>query len=349
MTIRACLLGQAHTRESLRFLRPTNDSREWMRALGGGDVLNYQRVIAQRRLPRHYDIAIVELTPATYRLPLLLKKWQPDLVCIGLVEGHVEPNMSSNADMESLFRFLRVSSEYDLLGVLVARALPYYRLYTEQPHRVQWLGVPYPSDWTTSLPSIPPTDRELIIELGSALDSRNGVTNLLLLRALQKEFRQVRGRIYWFTEREREMLATFGIRAEYLRPRRWADYHRMLRKSFLLLCMDDRRTWGRYALDAAAAGVPFIGSHASHAGEHVAVMTCDPFDTTSAFAYAASLIEERLRGGDDLYREVMDRQSAALESYGDDGALKRLAIALQAAGHDELAGKLTEPIPCFAM
>jgi hypothetical protein len=349
MTIRACLLGQAHTRESLRFAQPTNDSREWMRALGGGDVLNYQRVIAQRQLPERYDLAIVELTPATYRLPLLLKQWQPDVVCIGLVEGHVEPNMSSNADMEDVFRFTRTCGDYDLLGVLVARALPYYRLYTERPHRAQWLGVPYPSDWTTSLMPVRPANRELVIELGSALDSRNGITNLLLLRALQKEFRQVRGRVYWFTEREREMLGTFGIRAEFLRPRRWADYHRMLRNSFLLLCMDERRTWGRYALDAAAAGVPFIGSHTSHAGEHVAVMTCDPFDTASAFAYAASLIEERLRGGDALHREVIERQSAALESYGHAAARLRLAAALQAAGHEVLAGQLTEPAPCFAM
>jgi hypothetical protein len=347
VTIRACLLGQAHTRESLRFQQPANDSREWMRALGGGDVLNYQRVIAQRGLPGRYELAIVELTPATYRLPLLLKQWHPELVCIALIEGHVEPNMSSNADMEALYRFTRVAGEYEMLGVLVARALPYYRLYAD-PQRVHWLGVPFPTDWTASMPPVVPSSRDLVIELGSALDSRNGITNVLLLRALCKEFRQLRGRIYCFLEREREMLSTFGLNAEFVRPRRWPDYHLALRESFALLCMDDRRTWGRYALDAAAASVPFIGSHESHAGEQVAVMTCDPFDTDSAFAYAAGLIEERLRGGDAQYRHVVERQSAALPSYGDDAACQRLASALRAIGRDELADRITGPIACFA-
>jgi hypothetical protein len=193
-----------------------------------------------------------------------------------------------------------------------------------------------------------PSSRELVIELGSALDSRNGITNVLLLRALCNEFRQLRGRIYCFMKREREMLSTFGLRADFVRPRRWPDYHRALRQCFALLCMDDRRTWGRYALDAAAAGVPFIGSHESHAGEQVAVMTCDPFDTETAYAYAAGLIEERLRGGNAQYRDVLEQQSAALVRYGDDAARQRLAEALRAAGREELADRVTEQIPCFA-
>ena len=67
-------MGQAHTRPAYGWQEPVNDSREWMRVLGGGDVLNYQQVVANPRMLSAYDLAIVELTPKTHFLPRFIKR-----------------------------------------------------------------------------------------------------------------------------------------------------------------------------------------------------------------------------------------------------------------------------------
>ncbi len=340
MTLRACLLGQAHTRESIGWSLPVNDSREWLRILGGGDVLSYQRVVATPQAISDYDLVIVELTPATHALPRFLKRRVPHVPCVALIEGRVEYVVRSSGEMEGLFQFAQCLDDADLVGVLVERTLPYYRLYARNQERVQWLGIPYPLDWTDSIASTPGPG-PIIIELASGLDSRNGIANVLVLRALQRRFPGVIGRIFPCSERERSMIEALGVRAQMLQPRRWRDYYRLLRQDvFAILCLDDRRTWGRYALDAASARVPFVGSHLSHGGEHVGLLTCDPFDVTTALDFLTDLVEERLSGRDYLYRDVAERQYAALQSYGGEAARERMRVALAAAGLADAAAKL---------
>ena len=94
--MRTCLLGQAHTRVAHGWLEPVNDSREWLRVLGGGDVLNYQQVVSNPRMLSGYDLAIVELTPKTHFLPRMIKLHTPSVFCLGLVEGRVEYVVRSN-------------------------------------------------------------------------------------------------------------------------------------------------------------------------------------------------------------------------------------------------------------
>lgn len=345
--MKTCLLGQAHTRPVQQWLEPVNDSREWMRVLGGGDVLNYQHVVANPQMLSEYDIAIVELTPKTHRLPKLMKRQAPSLFCVGLIEGRVEYVVRSNDEMESLFEFCQMVDDVDVLGVLVERTVPYYRLYTHAPERVQWIGVPYPKDWTDKQVESQAAPRELVLELGSALDSRNGIANLLVLRELQDRFPRLLGRIYYFVERERQMVEALGIRADFRRPRRWRDYYKEHLTSFAVLCMDDRRTWGRYVLDCASARMPFIGSELSHCGERVGVLTCDPFDTDTALNYLSELIEERLAGAKDLHDSVITRQYEALQNYDELSARKRFCEAIENAGHASLAQELRrqQPLP----
>lgn len=335
--LRVCLLGQAHTRERRAWNTPINDSREWMRVLGGGDVLSYQTVIQRPEMVSIYDVAMIELTPATHRLPALLKRYVPGLACLGLIEGRVEYVVRSRNEMESLFEFCRSVDASDVLGVLVERTVPYYRLYAADPRRVQWLGVPYPLDWTESIVAKGLPERKLVIELGSAMDSRNGIANLLVLRELQRRYPAVVGRIYYFLEREVDMVRALGIRAEFRRPEPWPQYYRRHLDAFAVLCLDDRRTWGRYALDAASARMPFIGSHLSHCGERVAEMTMDPFDTDRAVSSLAQLIEERLAGRNELYQDIVNTQLARLAEYGPAAALQRFLHAIADAGLESLA------------
>lgn len=300
-------------------------------------MLNYQHVVAHPDLLSDYDIAIVELTPKTHRLPRLIKRHAPSVFCLGLIEGRVEYVVRSNEEMEGLFEFCQIVDDVDLLGVLVERTVPYYRLYTRHPERVQWVGVPYPKDWTDKQQVSPAPARELILELGSAMDSRNGIANLLVLRELQRRFPALQGRIYCFVEREREMIEALRIRAEFRKPRRWRDYYRDHLNCFAVLCMDDRRTWGRYVLDCASARMPFVGSELSHCGERAGVLTCDPFDTDTALQYLSELIDERLAGGSQFHDAVTARQYEALQHYDRESSLKRFCAALESAGYAALA------------
>ncbi len=338
--VRVCLLGEAHPKEHRGWTVPVNDSREWLRVLGSGDVLSHRDVAQCPELVRSYDVVIVELTPATQQLPALLKRVAPGVACVGLIEGRVEYVVRSHAEMESLFAFARSADDPDVLGVLVERTLPYYRLYAASPERVHWLGVPYPVDWTNAVIARGLPDRPLVIELGSAMDSRNGIANVLVLRELQRCYPMVRGRIYVFEEREAEMVRALGVDADFRRPMSWARYYHDHLDAFAVLCLDDRRTWGRYVLDCASARMPFVGSNLSHCGERVGVMTADPFDTERALAWLSALVEERLRGRDELYRDTVRRQSAKLGLYGADAARSRFAAALAATGFGTLAERV---------
>ena len=347
--MRTCLLGQAHTRIARRWLNPVNDSRECMRLLGGGDVLNYQHVAAHPDILSEYDIAIIELTPKTHLLPRLIKRRTPSVFCLGLIEGRVEYVVRSNKEMEGLFEFCQIVDDVDMLGVLIERTVPYYRLYTRKPEQVQWIGIPYPKDWTDEQGgNLAHGRRELVLELGSAMDSRNGIANLLVLRELQRRFPALLGRIYYFVERERQMVESLGIRADFRRPRRWRDYYKDHLDCFAVLCMDDRRTWGRYVLDCASAHMPFVGSELSHCGERAGVLTCDPFDTNSALKYLSDLIEEKLAGRSELHDSVTARQYAALGDYDSKSSIERFCAALENAGHATLAGELRASVPAAA-
>jgi len=331
--MKICMLGQAHTRPAQGWNTPVNDTREWLRVLGGGDVLNYQQVLAKPAMLNGYDLVIVELTPKTHRLPRFIKKHHPDLFCVGLVEGRVEYVVRSSDDMEGLFEFCTVVDDLDLLGVLVERTVPYYRLYVSRPERVAWLGVPYPKDWTDRLAFPTPQQRKPVIELGSAMDSRNGITNLLILRELQKRFPRVNGRVFAFHPREPEMIKALGIKAEILRPRSWPDYFRVHASAFAVLCMDDRRTWGRYVLDSASARLPYVGTNLSHCGEQDAVLQCDPFDTELALDYLSELLERYFKEDHSRYEEVCAQQYLALNKYTPAASRERFLNAVLAAAY----------------
>ncbi len=335
---KACLVGQAHTKQILGFNTPTNDSREWMRILNG-DVLNYQEVAHTPKILSPYHLVMVELTPKTHRLPRLIKKHHPEIACIGLVEGRVEYVVRSPQDMEGLFEFCQVVDDVDMLGILVARTLSYYRLYVDRPEKVQWVGIPYPVSWARARAAEERTRDRLLIELGSAMDSRNGIANLFVLKKLQKNYPAVTGLIFNYYQRELAMINDLGIKASFVRPRSWWDYFPVHLQAFATLVMDDRRCWGRYALDCAAADIPFVGSNLSHCNQTVAKLTCDPFDTDTAYEHLERLIDEYYRGEHEFYAEVTAHQQRNLAQYAAEPMIANLMRSLRDAGQSAVVDR----------
>ncbi|RLG33143.1 hypothetical protein DRN98_04325 [Methanosarcinales archaeon] len=334
--MRICILSEAHTTEFLNWTIPTNDSRNWATVLGNCDILDYRRVSKDPdRLLAFYDLVIIELSDETYYLPKLLKAYLPNKYIIGIIEGRVEYVVRSRIDMEFLYKFCQCLKYLDMIGILVERTLPYYKLYVDKENqkKVQWLGIPYPKRWTDEvMKNVEIRRNEVTIELASAMDSRNGITNLLIFKKLKEEFPWIKGRVYIFLDREKEMIENLGIDVEFCKVMEWQDYFKHHLQSFLVLCMDDRRTWGRYALDCAASMMPYVGSYLSHCGEKVGVLTCDPFDVESALNYIRVLLKKYEKRKDDFYKQVVKKQYERLKYYDEELSRNRFFEALKSAG-----------------
>jgi len=82
--------------------------------------------------------------------------------------------------------------------------------------------------------------------------------------------------------------------------------------SYLWVNMDERYTWGRYVLDAAALGIPIITTPSTGHGEILFPKTtvAHPFDIEQAVILGKRLIEDET-----FYREVIEYADSGIELY----------------------------------
>jgi len=321
---RVCLISQLQDDRS-PWTVPANEVRAWAYLLEA-DTRNFQRILAYPAHLQAYDIALVELTANLYRLPPFIKQHAPDLTIVGLIEGAVQA--VTNQDLSQQTQYVQCVQAVDLLGVLVEDALPYYRLFVDDPRRVQWLGIPYPKAWADMLPKRPPATKERLIELGAGLaPGRNGITSLLLLQRLQQTYPEVRGRVYITSQVEAETIEQLGLTVECCPYRPWPGYYAHHLDAYAVLSLDPRRTWGRLVLDCASALIPYVGSAESHCGRTVGVLTCDPYDVETAYAHLCTLLDDH-----DVYERVAQQQYQRLSQFDEAASRQRFWDALAVGG-----------------
>jgi hypothetical protein len=324
---RACFVSQFRGDESPWEI-PVNDCRAWAYVFRA-DTRNFTTILAQPQELRQYDVAIVELTPNAYSVPAFIRQHAPSIVLVGLVEGGVEA-LTSQAPSDQL-RFLELTRQLDVLGVLVPDALPYYRLFVDETRKVQWLGVPYPKTWTDSLPKKSRDAKEPIIELGASLErGRNGLAALRLIQQLQRRHPQLRARAYGGSAADFEMLAHLDSRVEFAVKRTWPEYYVHHLDVYAVLNLDPRRSWGRLVLDCASAFIPYVGSAETHCAKRLGVLTCDPFDVETAYEHMCALLD-----GPDLYNRVTLEQYERLGDFDEKVSRERFWSALETAGIDK--------------
>ncbi|UCC62301.1 MAG: glycosyltransferase family 4 protein [Anaerolineae bacterium] len=321
---RVCFISQLQDDRS-PWTVPTNECRAWAYVLEG-DTRSSQRILAYPAQLQAHDIALVELTANLYSLPPFIKRHAPDLTVVGLIEGAVQAVTNQDPSLQT--QFVRCVQAVDLLGVLVEDALPYYRLFVDDPQRVQWLGIPYPKAWTDGLPKRPPAAKERLIELGAGLaPGRNGITSLLLFQRLQRAYPGVRGRVYVTSRAEMEEIEQLGLPVECCAHRPWPEYYVHHLDAYAVLSLDPRRTWGRLVLDCASALIPYVGSAESHCGRTVGALTCDPYDVEAAHAHLCTLLEDH-----DIYERVVQQQYQRLSQFNEAASEQRFWDALAAGG-----------------
>lgn len=322
MDPRICVVTQLEG-DVLAGIDPENGVRAWAYAFRA-DARSFRSVIADPRSLHGYDIVVVELTDNAFSIPAFIRERSPRTIVIGLIEGGVEA-LSAHPRWLQL-RFIEAVRAVHMLGTIVADALPYYRLFVDEPRRVQWLGVPFPKQWTDTLERRPVVSG--LIEISAGLEhGRNGPAALMLVERLRRAHPEVRARVYAGASAELEALRQFSPTAECRLKRPWQDYLLQHGEAFAMLSLDPRRVWGRAAADSAAAFVPYVGSDASQCARTIAELTCDPFDVESALSHVVRLLEEP-----GLREAVVQRQYERLSGIDEQTSRSRFWEALSAAG-----------------
>ena len=321
---RVCFISQFQDDQS-PWTAPSNDCRAWAYVLEA-DTRSFLRILAYPAQLQAYDIAIVELASNLYGLPPFIKQHAPGLTVVGLIEGPLEALSGQESSLQA--RFVECLQSVDLLGVQVEDAISYYRLFVDDPRRVQWLGQPYPKAWTDGVPKRPPTAKDRLIELGPGLiPSRGGLTGLLLFRRLKEGRPEVRGWVSVMSQDEAEVIRKLdpGIGCYLHRP--WSEYYLRHLESYAVLSLDPRRTWGRLVLDCASAHIPYVGSKESHCGRAVGVLTCGPYDVDTAYAHLCTLLDDP-----GVYERVAREQYQRLSQFEETTSRQRFWDALAAGG-----------------
>jgi len=104
-----------------------------------------------------------------------------------------------------------------------------------------------------------------------------------------------------------------------------SDFFRMNNDSYIWVNLDDRYTWGRYVLDAAALNIPIITTRSTGHGEDLFPTTT--VDNEMMIGEAVS-IGKRLLEDEDFYRQAAEYPNGKMEQYKPEAMKQKLLSVL---------------------
>lgn len=285
------------------------------------DIARFDIVIGNTNLTSLRNLAqLAEHRPASV-------KW------VSLIEGsafdYVHP-------MPYLLRTLRAS---DLVNAINRHSLDLFRAMTSAP--VEYIGIPYPAAQVRAL-ATPIERRRREVFLCPILGSRwsemfvarklglpyHGC-ELRLTRRLKtvpgaiRKYKTIAPEYFWKKIRRTYEMPDIDIRG----IRRPEDHLREGGQALLWLNFDERYTWGRNVLDAAALGVPVIATRSTgHAQDFFPQLMLEtPFDLEKAFQLAARLVTDEA-----FYRDSVAIPLERIEHLEQSVMVKKLLDVLPA-------------------
>jgi hypothetical protein len=310
---------------------PSNEVRCWAYVLGA-DTRCAERIRDDPHVIANYDVVLLDLTPNLFDLPALLRRTKPKLIIVGLVEGWVG-NIAA-IDIETQCDFVAACQVLDMLGILVESSLSYYRLYSPLPAKVQFMGIPFPKEWTDRLPPVPVEEREFAVWMPFALrDVRSGISHVLAFQRLKEQCPDLKGYALRSSDGEDDHLRAIGVDIELVPFAEWDAFYRRLSTMYAVLNLDHLPTWGRVVGECAAARVPYVGFDATHCARALGVLTSTPFDVGTSMRYIKMLISERSQSAaaSSLYRRVTEEQYRRLPAIDEDTSRRRFWDGLDRA------------------
>jgi hypothetical protein len=294
--------------------------QSWVYAFGG-DYIGH-RDLARRDLDA-YDILIVNTNKPLAPLAQLARDRPASLKWVSLIEGNADDYCVPQEHLRALL------DASDLVDTINRRSLPLFRRLTTS--RVEQIGMPYPVEGVRRF-ATPLARRKPRAFLCTQLSRRwneHLVARELGLGCFGHDLR---------TSRDEGLLPliTRAIKARSFAVDREENAGKMRRlygddalgfmtftkdagsylaesgNSLLWLDLDDRHTWARFVLDAAALGVPIIATASTGHGE-----TLFPLTTVADFMDIERAVEigRRLIGDRAFYEHVATFPAQGLEAF----------------------------------
>lgn len=255
---------------------------------------------------RNSDVVIMNLNavekPGNLRMVRELAETRPAHVrWVTLLEGDMRSYLRPMAHLREIF------DASTMVNCINVHAHEFIASLTTAP--VHTLGIPYPADGVRSC-STPLEQRQRSVHICPFLRTR--WSEYAVARQLDMPVRGFERRVSRSMRRLWSNYRRFGsatrtdvnkqfVAKMYRQPpvdvsyEMWFDgYYAHAGSSWLWLNLDDRYTWGRFVLDAAALGVPIISTastgHAPLMFPDITVNT--PFDVQAAVLHAKRLCED---------------------------------------------------------
>jgi hypothetical protein len=125
-------------------------------------------------------------------------------------------------------------------------------------------------------------------------------------------------------------LAAAGVDASVMPVTGSIDSARIIAQAYLGVHLDPRDTWGRFALDCAAVGIPCVGSNRAQTQRQLfPELTVDWLDCD----LAATLVG-RLGADSAFYEQCVARALVELDGFGFTAARARIMATLEAPARD---------------
>ena len=237
---------------------------------------------------------------------------------IFLVEG--PESMLSYQPTETKIKYIRSLRVADAVGTLNYN-FEWFKLYTEKP--VFWLGVPFFPDKVAEY-SMPIDKRKHIWAMGSNINSHNTIASIFVAQkaGVNKVFIQEFKNDYLS---EYNQLGGFDF-IEKHDPLPWIQFLKQYSIFWGAIILSNESTWGRFALDFAALGIPVVGSNRQFSQNILfPTLAFDPYNDINSAIAAVRKIEKDL----DYYKSVVSYAQHQLQIFSPDSSRKRMNSILK--------------------
>ncbi len=295
--------GRWNSRERVHHAPFATGIEAWVHATQGAYI---DHTLVTRRDVDEYDVVICntnrsEDPVAVNRYARLAEERRDSVLWVSLLEGDLRQYMRPSVHVR---RALDAST---LVNCINSNATGALRHTTSA--RVEYIGIPYPVGSVCSLSTpIDRRNRRVFLcgflphrwndvavgrELGIPMDGYHVRMHRKLGNLLSN--RRQFGSLFDSSAPLRQATQPFGAQDLYVRPETGTrDYLSAMGANALWVNLDERYTWGRYVLDAAALGVPIVTTRSTGHGQvlfpHTTVETA--FAVDDALHHARSLLSD---------------------------------------------------------
>jgi hypothetical protein len=256
-----------------------------------------------------YDIIIANTNNPHDHLLRLAQNRSANTKWVTLIEGDALDYLKPQPYIRELMECS------DLVGCINKYSEAFFKSFTST--RAQYIGIPYPAEGIRSL-ATPFEKRRKEIFLAPMMLSRwteyfcakdNGIPLYGYERRLTRQRRTIlktlrkhRSMDPWHFHKKARMLyhePEFTIYRDEPLP----EFFRRNGGAYLWLNLDERYTWGRYVLDAAALQIPIIATRSTGHAEHFfpGTMVENEFDVDKARQLITALLQD-----EEFYRSVSE-------------------------------------------